>query len=304
MRRLLLLPVLLSGCGYVGEPLPPSLNIPAPIADLRVEQVGADLVIAFTAPEVTTDGVIFSRLGGVEAMINDDPVAIPTPASEPGPVRIVASAARYVSQQATVRVRVASPKGRFGDWAARTLTIDSPLSIPAELSAQATAGGVLLAWQSPHKAQFRILRTTGAVETEVGTTSENRFLDSTARFDTAYSYRIEAFSTLSRSGFTAPIGITPIDTFPPSVPAGLSAVPGIGSIEVAWERSPEPDVAGYRLYRATPDLDWRVVGGQTPSANYSDRDVASGVRYRYAVSAVDLKGNESPRSPVVELIAP
>ena len=304
MRRLLLLPLLLSGCGYVGEPLPPSLNIPAPIADLRVEQVGADLVIAFTAPEVTTDGVIFSRLGGVEAMINDDPVAIPSPASEPGPVRIVAPAARYVSQQATVRVRVASPKGRFNDWAARTLTIDSPLSIPAELSAQATAGGVLLAWQSPHKAQFRILRTTGAVETEVGTISENRFLDSTARFDTAYSYRIEAFSTLSRSGFTAPIGITPIDTFPPSVPAGLSAVPGIGSIEVAWERSPEPDVAGYRLYRATPDLDWRAVGGQTPSANYSDRDVASGVRYRYAVSAVDLKGNESPRSPVVELIAP
>lgn len=305
MRRLLYPSViLLSACGYVGEPLPPSLNIPIPITDLRVEQVGENLLIDFTAPNRTTDGVIFSRLGPVEAAINDDPVAVSSPPSEPGPVHIKAPAARYASKPVTVRVRVASPKGRFSDWASRALTLDAPLSIPAQLSAQATAGGVLLTWQSPHKTRFRVLRKSGLVETEIAAVPETKFLDPGARFDQPYSYRVEAFSPLSRSGFTPPIDITPIDTFAPTVPTGLNAVPGIGSIEIAWERSPEPDVAGYRLYRASPALDWRMVGSQTPAANLSDRDVKPGTLYRYAVSAVDLKGNESPRSGPVELTAP
>ncbi len=296
--------ILLAGCGYVGEPQPPSLNIPVPIADLRVEQVGADLMIAFTAPQITTDGVVFARLGGIEATINEDAVAIPSPPSEPGPVHIQAPAARYVSQPVTVRVRVASPKGRFSDWASHPLTLDAPLSVPSHLSAEATAGGVLLRWQSPHKARFRIRRKSGVTEAEVGSVAETRFVDAGARFDEPYFYRVEAFSPLSRSGFTAPAAITPKDTFAPSVPAGLSAVPGIGSIEVAWERSPEPDVAGYRLYRATPTLDWRAAGPRTPAANYSDRDVTSGTLYRYAVAAVDLKGNESARTEPVTATAP
>ena len=37
--------------------------------------------------------------------------------------------------------------------------------------------------------------------------------------------------------------------------------------------------------------------------NYSDRRVASGKRYRYAISAVDLLGNESARSQPVEAAA-
>lgn len=305
MRRLLYpCVVLLAACGYVGEPLPPSLNIPVPITDLRVEQVGADLLIDFTAPDRTTDGVIFSRLGAVEAAINGTPVAISPPASVPGPVHIKAPAARYASQSVSVRVRVASPKGRYSDWAVCPVTVDAPLSIPSHLAAQATAGGVLLTWQSPHRARFRVLRASALVETEIGAAGEAKFVDAGARFDQLYSYRVEAFTPLSRSGFTPPVEITPVDTFAPSVPAGLNAVPGLGSIEVAWERSPEPDAAGYRLYRASAATDWRLIGSQTPAANFSDRDVKPGALYRYAVSAVDLKGNESPRSTPVELTAP
>jgi len=36
---------------------------------------------------------------------------------------------------------------------------------------------------------------------------------------------------------------------------------------------------------------------------YTDRQVEAGKKYRYAISAVDLTGNESERSPVQEATA-
>jgi fibronectin type 3 domain-containing protein len=89
------------------------------------------------------------------------------------------------------------------------------------------------------------------------------------------------------------------DEFPPSPPGGLTAVAGIGTIELAWDRSPEPDVAGYRVFRSTSDAPPESVGQLTRAAAFSDRDVKAGVVYRYSVSAVDEKGNTSaPSAPV------
>jgi fibronectin type 3 domain-containing protein len=41
---------------------------------------------------------------------------------------------------------------------------------------------------------------------------------------------------------------------------------------------------------------------EAPAA--SDRGIETGRRYRYAVTAVDQKGNESARSAAVEVVAP
>jgi fibronectin type 3 domain-containing protein len=59
----------------------------------------------------------------------------------------------------------------------------------------------------------------------------------------------------------------------------------------------ESDLAGYNVYR------W-VDGGQPQKLNaqlvqvssYRDENVQPGKKYSYAVSAVDLRNNESPRS--------
>lgn len=43
------------GCGYVGDPMPPALNIPMRVIDLNAEQVGARMKLRFTIPDLTTE---------------------------------------------------------------------------------------------------------------------------------------------------------------------------------------------------------------------------------------------------------
>jgi fibronectin type 3 domain-containing protein len=75
------------------------------------------------------------------------------------------------------------------------------------------------------------------------------------------------------------------------------------AVELSWSINVEPDLAGYRVYRAeqegvrgallTPEL--------LPSPAYRDNSVQSGHRYWYTVTAVDRSGNESAPSLAVEI---
>jgi hypothetical protein len=49
---------------------------------------------------------------------------------------------------------------------------------------------------------------------------------------------------------SAPVCITPKDTFPPAAPKGLAAVGSAGVINLIWDASPEADLAGYVILRA------------------------------------------------------
>ena len=47
----------LAGCGYPGEPLPPALNRPNRVVDLSAVERGEKIVIHFTLPAKTTEGL-------------------------------------------------------------------------------------------------------------------------------------------------------------------------------------------------------------------------------------------------------
>ena len=91
------------------------------------------------------------------------------------------------------------------------------------------------------------------------------------------------------------------DIYPPAVPTGVQAVfSGPGQqpfIDVIWAPDTDADLAGYNIYRheegATPV---KVNADLAKSPSYRDKDVVSGNKYFYSVSAVDLRGNESVRS--------
>src|SRR4051794_33488032 len=58
MKRLLCAgaALMLAGCGYVGDPLPPLANVPAKVSDLAAIQRGGRLIVQFTIPTKTTEG--------------------------------------------------------------------------------------------------------------------------------------------------------------------------------------------------------------------------------------------------------
>ena len=130
------------------------------------------------------------------------------------------------------------------------------------------------------------------------------YLDATAQWDRTYEYAVQALRDQAASEVSPPVPITPKDVFPPAVPTGLTAISGVGTIEVGWERNTEADLRGYRLYRAPENGDFQRLGDLLEIPAYSDKQIETGKRYRYAVTSMDQAGNESARSAVVEALAP
>ena len=136
----------------------------------------------------------------------------------------------------------------------------------------------------------------------LGGSESPEYADTTAEFGKSYEYLVQALGEddTQQSEVSAPVRITPADTFAPAAPAGLTALVGTGSIELAWERNTEPDFRAYRVYRSVDGGEFARVGEDVETPAYSDRSVEPGKRYRYAVSSVDQAGNESSRSAIVE----
>ena len=98
--------------------------------------------------------------------------------------------------------------------------------------------------------------------------------------------------------------ITPRDEFPPAAPTGLAAVPTPGQISLIWDGNPEKDLAGYLILRGdAPDGPLKAItAAPIRETSYRDATVKPGVRYVYAIVAVDsaTPPNMSAQSARVE----
>jgi fibronectin type III domain protein len=132
--------------------------------------------------------------------------------------------------------------------------------------------------------------------------------DTTASLGTRWCYTVRAVAALEplvESTPSAEACVDAKDVFPPAPPAGLSALATSDGIELTWSPSPEPDLAGYRLWRAavggTPERLVELKGGER---QYVDKTAARGTPYRYTVTAFDQAGNESAPSAPADGVRP
>ncbi len=309
---------LLAGCGYVGEPLPPALNIPIAVKDLRVIEYGDNLLIEFTAPETSTEGVTLKSLRGVELRVGPTEPnfnldrwvgaarRIDAEVAAPGEVVKEIPAREFAGKEIVVAVRAIGPKGRTGAWSnLATLAVIEPLKTPTAFNAAAAPQGVQLSWSRTGNNKFRIFRGTRQESlTPIGESDAPNYTDSTAAFGTPYRYFVQAVQGKVESAVSETVRITPIDTFPPAVPTGLTASAGAGTVELAWERNTETDFRGYRVYRALEAGPFTRLTDNVDTPVFTDRTATPGKKYRYAVSSVDLSGNESKQSFDVDMVAP
>lgn len=88
---------------------------------------------------------------------------------------------------------------------------------------------------------------------------------------------------------SAPVCVTPRDTFPPAAPAALEAVGGAGVISLIWDAVEDTDLAGYLVLRGEGGGEPTTLLTPLPirESSFEDRDVRPGVRYTYVVAAVD-----------------
>ena len=313
--------VILSSCGYVGEPMYPLLNIPARVEDLAAVQRGAAIVYQFTQPVLTTEGK-GAKIGEFEIRVaasqgsfdlNDwysRSQRIEAKPDASGHVRSEIPAGPWIGKDLILGVKAFGVNHRDVGWSNfATVTVIEPLPKPSGLEAKAVSEGVRVTWHAP-AGQYRVLRRAEA-EKEfalVATVDATEWLDPATEYGKQYTYLVQGVKKAgvseAESDLSDPRQITPVDTFPPAVPTGVNAIVAASHIELVWDRNTEADLALYRLYRAISGGPLEKLADIPDTPSYSDMQVESGKQYRYAVSAVDRLGNESKQSDAVEISAP
>lgn len=308
----------LVGCGYVGPVQPPSPELPTVITDLAAVEVGDKIIVTFTAPPRTTDGVAITHFSHIDLRIgpdsqsleSDKPIDVDLPppndreSPQPIPVAHSIDATPWVGQRIAVAVRAAVKKsGHFSSWSNRaTLNIIPALEKPV-VHAQGSGNGIILTWPATAAAEYRIERQgpSDKQPVEVGTTAQNQFVDSSALYDTDYRYFVTGLTGAARSLPSAAIPANFPDIYPPADPTGLTALAGPDSIDLAWQRNTESDLQGYHIYRSVNGGAFQRLPDVVALPTYTDHAVEHGKAYAYKVTAFDKKGNESAASNAADV---
>jgi hypothetical protein len=324
MRRLLpLLAAFLSGCGYVAGPLPQLANIPARVTDLEAVQRGAKLIVQFTAPSLTTEGVAIKQPPSFDLRIGPGPVPfsaaqwasnakrIPPIGAATGSVAHYAvPCAEWTGKGITVAARVVGANGKDAGWSSFVnVEVIAPPDVPSGLHAEMTRGGLRLSWRA-NGSHFRVLRALESAEKfdQVAEATAPEWTDAAAQIGTHYRYIVQSFvpqsdNRAAESDLSAPLEVTP-EPMPPAAPAGLRAVAAANSIELAWDPAAESGIKGYRVYRAPADGALAPIADTGAVPTYSDHTAEHGKTYRYAIAAVGTSGKEGPQSAPLEIALP
>jgi hypothetical protein len=148
---------------------------------------------------------------------------------------------------------------------------------------------------------------------EVTGIDQGQALDRDAALDHTYRYSAERVLRLTLGSNSFEVMSTPSETitinardvFAPSTPRDLQAVSDSEghAIDLSWAPNAERDIAGYIVYRrdtTTSAGPARISPPNEVAPSFRDLNATPGHRYAYSVSAIDIDGNESPRSPETE----
>jgi hypothetical protein len=195
---------------------------------------------------------------------------------------------------------------------------------PSDFHAELTADGVRLEWTPiPPPPEipglrfvYRIYRreqgtNKDAIAGEIPIAAEtaSTLLDHSFEWEKTYAYRATVGTLIAAADGeqkvegddTPPVSVVAHDIFPPAVPAGLQAVfsgPGQKSfIDLVWTPNSESDLAGYNIYRHDQRTEPAKINSELVKAPaFRDTQVLSGHQFFYSITAVDVRGNESPHS--------
>ena len=332
----LLLAGLLTGCGYVGDPLPPLANIPPPVSDLAAMQRGGRIIVQFTVPAKTTEGhpipppLRLDLRAGTADQFEVNQWAAGARQISPGSMvspmangcntktgqeacptaRYEIPAADWTGKEVIFGVRAVAGNGKQSGWSNFVVVpVVTPPDKPAGIAPATTPRGVRLTWQA-RGTDFRVFRKTeDGGYAPVANVQTPEWTDTATEFGKRYTYLVQTIVKLdnrqeAESELSDEASVIPRDIFPPAAPQGVQGSSAPNSIELNWERNTEEDLNGYRVYRGEGSGALEKIAGVSVVPSYSDRKVEHGKTYRYAIAAVDQAGNESPHSAPIEVAMP
>src|SRR5207249_1388695 len=162
--------LMLSGCGYIGEPMYPLLSIPNRVTDLAAVERSAAIIYQFTLPALTTEGKQ-AKIGKIEIRAGEAPqggfnqdewlakaIHLEAKPDESGHVRNQIPAAPWVGKDVILGVKVYGANGREAGWSNLvTVTVVPPLATPSAVTTSSAPEGVRVSWQGT-AGQYRVFR--------------------------------------------------------------------------------------------------------------------------------------------------
>ena len=320
--------LLWSGCGAPGDPLPPLLNIPARTTDLEATQRAGDLVLRWTVPAQTTESFPVKDLDRVVVLgMELEGEGIDGSAFESGARELLTLEHPQPGERVERRLPLPAAPGKRMAVAIKNynrrgraeglsniavVEIAPALAASQKLAAIAQPGSIRLEWSPvPGARGYRIYRSTGEKGEFAFLAAREAapFDDADFEWGTLYRYFVRAYVQVStgiaESSDSPTASVVPKDIFPPSPPGGLRAVASETAVELSWNLSPEPDTAGYHVYRR--DASGRTVRlntGLLAAPVFSDKQIQRQQQYSYMVTAVDDKGNESAQTAPLAVTVP
>ncbi len=254
----------MTACGTPGAPMPPSLQLPQPVSDLKLVRKADKVSLSWTVPKETTDKASVKHLGvshvcrSLDAIMNDcgTPVAV-LPSSQ----AVAGEKASYTdvlpqdlqrsnsTAFATYAIDTENGRGRTaGLGNQQRVTVAPTLPPPLDFHSQMTPEGPLLLWtgilhehESPELGHFfRVYRRVEGSqadsilgEVKLRNQPQVAMPDRTFEWEKTYLYRITVVTTVTTNNNliaevegddSPPLEVFAHDVFPPARPNGLQAV--------------------------------------------------------------------------------
>jgi hypothetical protein len=208
-------------------------------------------------------------------------------------------------------VRGVTARGRPGPPAARVeLPIVPPPPAPAAPVATVSETAVGLAWTAPDTTpapSFNVYAGDAPTPLNSAPIAATQYERAGVTFGVEECFQVRSVLRVGAADVESdpvPVCVTPRDTFPPAAPKALSVVAGDGSMRLSWDANQERDLAGYLVLRgeAPGETLQPLASAPTAGTSFEDKTVKPGVRYAYAVVALDkaTPPNQSAPSPRVE----
>jgi hypothetical protein len=227
--------LVLAGCAQVGPPLPPSLELPKPPADLRAIRKGNSVTLRWTEPALTTDRQSVRYVGpthvcrttdeemkdcGAPVGTVDAPSAAST-AGKPALQTFTDTLPATLQEQnpageITYAVEVLNRDGRTAGLSNQVRVEAVPtFPAPTDVSAELNGDGVTLTWtgtgetksDSQVQHRYRIYRLEEGSDNDLAVgeipaeaVGPARFTDNTLAWEKTYQYRVVPFSIISQKG--------------------------------------------------------------------------------------------------------
>ena len=76
-------------------------------------------------------------------------------------------------------------------------------------------------------------------------------------------------------------------------------------VDLRWNASTSSNITGYNVYRSANETTWSKINDSVvPSTLFSDSTVANGSTYYYALTAVNVSGDESSKTAATKVVIP